>query len=371
MNEGYRVSWQTTLGGSPPGIVYKNDRKWSADHGGYDYAITSGVFVTSRAINTQDPRIIDIAPTVLRYFGLSVPTDIDGKPLSIQPGGSMLRLALVWRRRRQPDRAPASADATARQATEAQAKRAADRLAALQHEAESLATAGTHAARRAPQAGSRARDPHRSSLTRVQRDIAGVQRQLAAATARAQALQGEADRQRPDVEARLVAALQDGPRRLLASPPRRRQPARHRTRVPHRRRARTHRSRSRRRTSTDAGSPGDRTGDARRRARKSSTALQRKAQAASAAVERAVAARTELVQSIDSRRDLNAQLTGELQEAQRKLQATIARSAAGRPRRGYRAPAPSVPGGAALAGGGCPVGPVRAAAASRGRSRRP
>jgi predicted AlkP superfamily phosphohydrolase/phosphomutase len=81
MNEGYRVSWQTTLGGSPPGIVYKNDRKWSADHGGYDFAITSGILVTSRPINTPTPRIIDIAPTVLRYFGLSVPTDIDGKPL--------------------------------------------------------------------------------------------------------------------------------------------------------------------------------------------------------------------------------------------------------------------------------------------------
>jgi predicted AlkP superfamily phosphohydrolase/phosphomutase len=81
MNDGYRVSWQTTLGGSPAGIVYKNDRKWSADHGGYDYAITSGILVTSQPITTKDPRIIDIAPTVLRYFGLTVPTDIDGKPL--------------------------------------------------------------------------------------------------------------------------------------------------------------------------------------------------------------------------------------------------------------------------------------------------
>jgi len=81
MHEGYRVSWQTTLGGSPPGIVYKNDRKWSADHGGYDYAITSGIFVTSRAINTKDPRIIDLAPTVLKYFGINIPTDIDGRPL--------------------------------------------------------------------------------------------------------------------------------------------------------------------------------------------------------------------------------------------------------------------------------------------------
>jgi predicted AlkP superfamily phosphohydrolase/phosphomutase len=81
MDEGYRVSWQTTLGGSPPGIVYKNDRKWSADHGGYDFAITSGILVSGRPINTKEPRIIDIAPTVLRFFGLAVPTDIDGKPL--------------------------------------------------------------------------------------------------------------------------------------------------------------------------------------------------------------------------------------------------------------------------------------------------
>jgi predicted AlkP superfamily phosphohydrolase/phosphomutase len=81
MDEGYRVSWQTTLGGSPAGIVYKNDRKWSADHGGYDYLITSGVFVTNQKFGSKDPRIIDIAPTVLKFFGVSIPGDIDGKPL--------------------------------------------------------------------------------------------------------------------------------------------------------------------------------------------------------------------------------------------------------------------------------------------------
>jgi predicted AlkP superfamily phosphohydrolase/phosphomutase len=81
MNDGYRVSWQTTLGGSPPGIVYPNTRKWSADHGGYDYAITSGVLVTNRPITTKAPSIMDIAPTVLKYFGVSVPGEIDGKPL--------------------------------------------------------------------------------------------------------------------------------------------------------------------------------------------------------------------------------------------------------------------------------------------------
>jgi predicted AlkP superfamily phosphohydrolase/phosphomutase len=81
MDEGYRVSWQTTLGGSPQGIVYPNTRKWSADHGGYDYAITSGILVSSRPITTKTPNIMDIAPTVLKYFGVPIPSDIDGKPL--------------------------------------------------------------------------------------------------------------------------------------------------------------------------------------------------------------------------------------------------------------------------------------------------
>ena len=49
------------------------------------------------------------------------------------------------------------------------------------------------------------------------------------------------------------------------------------------------------------------------------------------AVERAVTARANLVKSIDERRDLNAQLTGELQDAQQKLQATLSAAAAGRP----------------------------------------
>jgi septal ring factor EnvC (AmiA/AmiB activator) len=58
------------------------------------------------------------------------------------------------------------------------------------------------------------------------------------------------------------------------------------------------------------------------RARRAS-ALQQKTAAARAALDRAVAARTALVESIDARRDLNAQLTGELQAAQQRLQASL------------------------------------------------
>jgi predicted AlkP superfamily phosphohydrolase/phosphomutase len=80
--EGYRVSWQSALGGSPPGIVYPNMKKWSGDHGSFDYKSTPGTLVSSRPLaNGSNAQIIDIAPTVLKYFGVPIPPDIDGKPL--------------------------------------------------------------------------------------------------------------------------------------------------------------------------------------------------------------------------------------------------------------------------------------------------
>ncbi len=79
--DGYRVSWQTTLGGAPPGLVYPNMTKWSGDHGGFDYRTTAGVLISNRKLERLPARIIDIAPTVLRYFGVEIPSSIDGRPL--------------------------------------------------------------------------------------------------------------------------------------------------------------------------------------------------------------------------------------------------------------------------------------------------
>jgi len=81
MHDGYRVSWQTTLGGSPEGLVYPNMKKWSADHGGYDYTTTAGVLIVNRRLTNTAPTIMDIAPTVLKYFGVNVPAETDGKPV--------------------------------------------------------------------------------------------------------------------------------------------------------------------------------------------------------------------------------------------------------------------------------------------------
>jgi predicted AlkP superfamily phosphohydrolase/phosphomutase len=79
--DGYRVSWQSTLGGSPPGIVYPNMKKWSGDHGSFDYRQTAGTLISNRQVSSGAVDIMDIAPTVLKFFGLPIPSDIDGKPI--------------------------------------------------------------------------------------------------------------------------------------------------------------------------------------------------------------------------------------------------------------------------------------------------
>ena len=79
--DGYRSSWQTALGGTPPHLLEPNMKKWSGDHGSFDYDITQGVLFSNIKLSSPEPRIIDIAPTVLKLFGLPIPSDIDGKPL--------------------------------------------------------------------------------------------------------------------------------------------------------------------------------------------------------------------------------------------------------------------------------------------------
>src|SRR3954468_10065001 len=100
------------------------------------------------------------------------------------------------------EQAAASPDAAARQA-EALARRAADRIAALQREAESLA-----GQERTLLGELRKLEIDRQirmeRLNGIEREAAGVRSKLADATTRATALAGQAEQQRPDIEARLV-----------------------------------------------------------------------------------------------------------------------------------------------------------------------
>jgi septal ring factor EnvC (AmiA/AmiB activator) len=211
---------------------------------------------------------------------------------------------------------------------EALSKRAAERLAALQREAEALASQEQTLLVELRKLEVD-RQIKAERLAAIEAEAAGVQRQLDATTARAQALQGEADRQRPDVEARMVKLYKMGRAgywRLLLDVDDLRQLGRAYRTASALGRIDRDRIEEHRRTVAEL---------ARERKALEARAtelrgLRSRARDARAAVDRALAARTALVASIDARRDLNAQLAGELEEAQQRLQSSVAQMAAGR-----------------------------------------
>jgi len=81
-NEGYRVSWQTSLGGIPKDLIEPNDQVWSGDHCSVDPEIVKGIFFYNRKLQTdRAPYIADIYPTVLGLLGVKAPYPLDGVEL--------------------------------------------------------------------------------------------------------------------------------------------------------------------------------------------------------------------------------------------------------------------------------------------------
>jgi len=81
---GYRVSWQTSLGGIPREVIEPNERRWSADHCSVSPEEVPGVLFSTRPIQASSPRIEDVAPSVLRRLGITPPSDMDGKDLGLR-----------------------------------------------------------------------------------------------------------------------------------------------------------------------------------------------------------------------------------------------------------------------------------------------
>ncbi len=69
-NTGYRASWQTALGDVPAKLIEDNEKKWSGTHL-IDPELIPGIIFSNQKINTQNPSIYDIAPTVLQVAGFS------------------------------------------------------------------------------------------------------------------------------------------------------------------------------------------------------------------------------------------------------------------------------------------------------------
>jgi len=77
---GYRNSWECATGAVTATVFSDNTKSWSGDHC-VDPDIVPGVMFCNRAINTDTPRLLDIAPSVLGLFGLDIPGYMKGSEL--------------------------------------------------------------------------------------------------------------------------------------------------------------------------------------------------------------------------------------------------------------------------------------------------
>lgn len=76
-NRGFRVGWDSVLGGMPANILEDNSEPWSGDHC-IDYTLVPGVVLSNRKIQAARPSLIDIAPTILADFGIARPSTMQG-----------------------------------------------------------------------------------------------------------------------------------------------------------------------------------------------------------------------------------------------------------------------------------------------------
>ena len=77
---GFRVSWQTALGGIPHGQFEDNTRAWSGDHI-IDPAAVPGILFLNRPASHNHADIRDLAPTILNYLGVPKHESMEGKSL--------------------------------------------------------------------------------------------------------------------------------------------------------------------------------------------------------------------------------------------------------------------------------------------------
>jgi predicted AlkP superfamily phosphohydrolase/phosphomutase len=78
---GYRVSWQTALGGIPPVVFEDNRSPWSGDHCSLAPGQIPGFVAANRPLRATPRHLRDLAPTVLGWLGVPVPPGRAGRSL--------------------------------------------------------------------------------------------------------------------------------------------------------------------------------------------------------------------------------------------------------------------------------------------------
>lgn len=74
----YRGSWANGLGGQPEEVFEDNMDRWSGDHCIAAHLVP-GILVTNRKVSVSDPALTDMAPTILKEFGVEPPKSMIGR----------------------------------------------------------------------------------------------------------------------------------------------------------------------------------------------------------------------------------------------------------------------------------------------------
>ena len=215
----------------------------------------------------------------------------------------------------------AAAQTPDRARTEALARRATERLQALQHEADRLASEERTLLGELRKLEIE-RQLRAEELKTIDADAAKVQDELATTDQRVEALQSSARAAEPELRARLVEIYKLGRARylrLILSTP----DLQHLGQATRTVAALAKLDRDRIASHQQTVNELARTRQTLEQRRTELASLRTAAARAQAAAQRAAQARTDLVRDIDQKRDLNAQLAGELQTAQQKLQAVL------------------------------------------------
>jgi predicted AlkP superfamily phosphohydrolase/phosphomutase len=81
-NPGFRVSWETAVGGFSHQLFEDNSRRWSGDHIIDPDAVPGILFMNRKTATSNHANILDLAPTILQY--------LDAPPVEAMEGKSLL-----------------------------------------------------------------------------------------------------------------------------------------------------------------------------------------------------------------------------------------------------------------------------------------
>jgi predicted AlkP superfamily phosphohydrolase/phosphomutase len=84
---GFRASWDSVMGKVTGTIFEDNVKAWSGDHC-VDPRLVPGVLFSNHKITAEKTGIVDVAPTILKLFGLKLPSYFDGKPWTVTPAAA-------------------------------------------------------------------------------------------------------------------------------------------------------------------------------------------------------------------------------------------------------------------------------------------